>query len=347
MIDTFAFQKYNQKSDYSPSENTTSKEQPVVSVIITSYNYGRYLADAVRSVLNQTYPNIEIIIVDDGSTDNTKEIASLFPVKYIYQTNQGVSRAKNNGIRNSQGQFFMCLDGDDRLFPTYVEKTLRQILKHPTTAFIYTGSVVFEEASGTENIWMPRRMHLKYSLFAGWHGAMGPVMVRKKAYQSLTYGFDPALQVHEDMDLCFRLLTAGWKPDVVYEPIHWYRIHEGSLNPTTRERKRVAGEFMDKKFRFRKNYRKLFRVYKEIGRVEFLIKSPVKYLKGVQKKIQVYIETKQYKDVVTREKALRIQQEINFTVDMMIEWHNNKSLQKYYEEKVVALEQNLKRLNLT
>jgi glycosyltransferase involved in cell wall biosynthesis len=321
--------------------------QPLVSVIITSYNYGRYLADAVNSVLNQTYPNIEIIVVDDGSTDNTKAVASLFSIKYIYQTNQGVSIAKNNGIGQSQGDFFICLDGDDKLFPRCIQETLRQIQKHPKTAFVYTGSVTYDETSNTENIWMPKRLYSKYSLFAGWHGAMGPVMVRKKAFQSLKYGFDPSFVVHEDMDLCFRLLDAGWKSDLVYEPLHWYRIHEGSLNPTTQERKRAAGAFMSTKFKFRNNYRNLFNIYKKtLGRLESLMQSPIIYLKGLQKKVQVQIETKQYRSCpsIQLQKARKIQQEINFTVDMMVEVHNNKSLHKYYTDKIVDLENTLKHL---
>jgi glycosyltransferase involved in cell wall biosynthesis len=346
---TWSFPQFTNQapnSHLNPSKKI-SNGQPLVSIIITSYNYGRYLSDAIKSAISQTYSNIEIIVVDDGSTDNTKEVAELFSVKYIYQSNQGVSSAKNTGISQSQGDFLICLDGDDKLFPKYVEKTLDQILKHPSTAFVYTGSVTYDENSRTENIWMPKQLHTKYSLFAGWRGAMGPIMLRKKAYQSLQYGFDTALPVHEDMDLCFRLLNQGWKSDVVFEPIHWYRIHEGSLNPTTREKKRAAGDFMDRKFGFRKNYRRLYALYKKtIGRLESLMRSPIKYLIGLQKKVQVGIEVKQYRGMglATKEKAQKIQQEINFTIDMKIEWHNNKSLQKYYASKIEFFEEMLKHL---
>jgi glycosyltransferase involved in cell wall biosynthesis len=322
--------------------SNSKKSQPLVSIIITSYNYGRYLADAVQSVLEQTYANIEIIIVDDGSTDNTKEIASLFSVKYVYQSNQGVSSAKNTGIRYAHGQFFICLDGDDKLFPTFVEKTLRQILEHSTTAFVYVGSVTFDEVRNAENIWMPRRMYTKYSLFAGWHGALGPIMIRKKAFESLTFGFDTELPVHEDMDLCFRFLTAGWKSDLVYEPLHWYRIHDGSLNPITKERKKVAGEFLDKKYKFRKNYRLLFELYKEtLGKVESLLRAPFLYLTGVQKKIQIQLKARSYSNSILNKKALKTAEEINFTLDMLIEWHNNERLCEYYREKILTLENSL------
>jgi len=120
-------------------------DHPLVSIIITSYNYGRYLSEAIESVLKQTYQNIEIIVVDDGSTDNTKNIAKRYPVRYFYQANQGVATARNNGIKRSDGEFFLCLDADDKLLPDYIRKTVKVMMETPNIGFVLTGSKIWNE----------------------------------------------------------------------------------------------------------------------------------------------------------------------------------------------------------
>jgi glycosyltransferase involved in cell wall biosynthesis len=98
-------------SDSSLKPNSTLSH---VSVIIPAYNSARFLPEAIESVLKQTYPVLEIIVVDDGSIDNTKEVCQNYPtVKYIYQKNQGVSAARNTGIYAATGDYLILLDADD------------------------------------------------------------------------------------------------------------------------------------------------------------------------------------------------------------------------------------------
>src|SRR5688572_18556089 len=102
--------------------------QSIVSVIITCYNHGRFLADAIRSVLKQAYRNLEILVVDDGSTDNTPEVVLSFPdVNYVYQANAGLSAARNKGIDKSRGSFLFFLDADDWLYPDAVRANLQYL----------------------------------------------------------------------------------------------------------------------------------------------------------------------------------------------------------------------------
>jgi glycosyltransferase involved in cell wall biosynthesis len=107
---------------------------PLVSVVVTCYNSTRYLAEALTSVLQQTYTRIEIIVVDDGSTDSTSAIAQYYPVTYIYQSNQGVSSARNTGLCHSQGKYILFLDHDDRLLPEAIEIGVRLLEQHPECA---------------------------------------------------------------------------------------------------------------------------------------------------------------------------------------------------------------------
>src|ERR1700679_761230 len=91
---------------------------PLVSVVIPSYNSARYLGETIESVLAQTYAPVEIIVVNDGSTDTTAEIAQSYPVQYVYQKNGGISAARNIGVFHSRGKYVLFLDHDDRLLPT-------------------------------------------------------------------------------------------------------------------------------------------------------------------------------------------------------------------------------------
>src|SRR5262245_2313662 len=105
--------------------------RPQVSVVIACFNHARFLAEAIESALAQTYSPIEIVVVDDGSEDDSALVARRYPVRLIQQSNQGLAAAGNAGVRVSRGTFVMRLDADDRLQPTYVEETLQPLLDDP------------------------------------------------------------------------------------------------------------------------------------------------------------------------------------------------------------------------
>lgn len=150
--------------------------EKTVSVIIPCYNYGKYLGECIESVLNQTYKVHEIIVVDDESNDNTKEIASKYPVKYIWQKNKGLSGARNTGIKEATGEYIMCLDSDDKLVAGAIEEHVklmtddmtiaqcalmefdeRHVIAVPTTPTglerILTGNTIFCNAMFSKKVW--------------------------------------------------------------------------------------------------------------------------------------------------------------------------------------------------
>ena len=111
-----------------------------VSVIIPCYNQSQYLAEAVLSVLNSTYKNIEIIVVNDGSSDiSTEDLRDLVPagVTIINQENLGVCTARNNGIKSSSGEYILTLDADDKIAPTYIEMAVNILDNNPQTGIAY------------------------------------------------------------------------------------------------------------------------------------------------------------------------------------------------------------------
>ena len=113
----------------------------VVSVVITCYNQAHFLREAIESILAQSYSNHEIIVVDDGSTDNTPQIAKSYStLRYVYQQNQGLAAARNTGLRESRGEFVVFLDADDRLLPIAWKQEssacvwAQTTLSHPATS---------------------------------------------------------------------------------------------------------------------------------------------------------------------------------------------------------------------
>ncbi|MBE9125525.1 MULTISPECIES: glycosyltransferase family A protein [unclassified Coleofasciculus] len=105
----------------------------LVSVIIPFYNSDRYLAQAIESVVAQTYQPVEIIVIDDGSTDNSADVAKRFgeAVHYCYQTNSGTAAARNHGIELAQGNFLAFLDADDLWMPDKLERQMAAFASHP------------------------------------------------------------------------------------------------------------------------------------------------------------------------------------------------------------------------
>ena len=113
-----------------------------VSIIVPCYNQAQYLPETIESVLSQTYKNWECIIINDGSTDNSEEIAKLYcesdrRVHYIYQTNGGLSSARNTGIRHSCGELILPLDADDLIGNSYIEQAVNRFMYHPETSLVY------------------------------------------------------------------------------------------------------------------------------------------------------------------------------------------------------------------
>ena len=126
---------------------------PLISVIIPCYNQGNYLAETLDSVSSQTYPYWECIIVNDGSDDNTEQVAQEYIKKdsrfiYLSQENKGLSAARNYGILNSNGQYILPLDSDDLIAPTYLERAINAFANDSTVKIVYCRAKLFGKQTG-------------------------------------------------------------------------------------------------------------------------------------------------------------------------------------------------------
>jgi len=211
--------------------SATDATPPLVSVVIPCYNSKRYLAEAIESALLQTYSRIEIIVVDDGSTDETARIARSYPVHYIYQANRGISGARNTGILHCQGEYVLFLDHDDRLLPRAVEIGVRLLEEHPECALAvgehrYIGAD--GKAIGYSNKHAAGRNHYLMLLEHNFIETPCSALHRRSGI-ALTGGFDESLKGAEDLE--FYLRTARQSTWVAHEaPVSEYRLHDSSMS---------------------------------------------------------------------------------------------------------------------
>ena len=119
----------------------------MVSVIIPVYNSERYISEAVESVLNQTYRNLQVIVINDGSTDGTERALEPYMdhINYFFQENRGVAAARNVGIRSSRGRHIAFLDSDDIWMPEKLENQVSYMIGHPEFKFLYSDFVYFND----------------------------------------------------------------------------------------------------------------------------------------------------------------------------------------------------------
>lgn len=178
------------------------------SVVIPCYNQARFLAEAIESVLSQTHAGAEVIVVDDGSTDNPASITNQFPqVKLIRQENKGLSAARNTGWRDSSGDIVIFLDADDRLRPHAIELGAAFLQAHPECAFAAGGyQKITEEGDllGPPILSKVRRDHYREFLKTNFIGMHAAVAYRRSILEEFG-GFDESLRACEDYDLYLRI----------------------------------------------------------------------------------------------------------------------------------------------
>ena len=141
-----------QKIEYQRRQQTEwPADRPLVSVIIPCYNYGAFICEAIESVLDQTFQRLEILVIDDGSTEDfTKQVLREleFPkTRVIHQTNQGLAETRNNGVKMAAGKYVCFLDADDLMAPTYLEKTLHLLESDESLGSCYSWVQCFGDSS--------------------------------------------------------------------------------------------------------------------------------------------------------------------------------------------------------
>jgi len=210
-------------------QHNKSKSKPKVSVIIPCYNHGKYLNEAVDSVLNQTMQDFEIIIVNDGSTDKfTNTLLRNYnkpKTKVIFQKNQGPAAARNAGIKVARGKYILPLDADDKIDKTYLKKAVKILDKNHKIDFV----VPWVKFFGTDNwLWETRIPSLNEVLLEN-HMAISSIF--KKSCCRKVGGYDENRSIAEyiDWDLWISFIKRGFKGVVIKEFLFLYRKHGKSF----------------------------------------------------------------------------------------------------------------------
>jgi len=210
------------------------KNFPKVSVIIPTYNRADLLPRALNSVLNQTFQDFELIIVEDGSTDNTKQLVEEFQkkderIKYIWQKNSGgPAKPKNTGIKNSQGEFIAFLDDDDEWLPEKLETQLNKIEENDYDIFFSNWYLWNPETNQKNKAFNFNPLNNKKDLFKIFIkrniGNPSTVIIKKAKLEKIGY-FDEKLKPSEDYDLWLRFILNNARVGFSEEPLYLYRQH--------------------------------------------------------------------------------------------------------------------------
>jgi glycosyltransferase involved in cell wall biosynthesis len=205
--------------------------EALVSVIIPCYNSEAFLEEAIASAMAQTYSPVEIVVVDDGSTDRSPQIAQSLPVRYIRQPNRGLAASRNLGIRESKGSYIVFLDADDRLKPEAIEIGVRILAQRPQYAMA-VGDHFFVSHNGSylaasrKNC--PPAFHYEALLRSNFIEMVSTVLFRRSVLEEAG-GFDTRFRVSEDYELYLRVAKTHaiyCHPAIVAE----YRIHESNIS---------------------------------------------------------------------------------------------------------------------
>ncbi|MCL4551930.1 MAG: glycosyltransferase [Candidatus Marsarchaeota archaeon] len=224
---------------------------PRVSVIIPAYNCQRFIEETIESVFSQTYSDYEIIVVDDGSSDNTKDILQRYSdrVTYVYQENGGVSAARNRALALSRGEFIAFLDHDDLWIPEKLERQVSVLDSSPSAGLVYSdcyyidanGSIIGKYTDYIEAF----RGNVFRQLFICDFIPFLTVLARRSAIDAVGY-FKVGWAIAEDYDLLLRIARA-YPVEYLSLPLAKYRKHSGNMS-------RDVDRFLEESFMLVENF---------------------------------------------------------------------------------------------
>lgn len=210
---------------------------PKVSVIIPTYNYGHFLGEAIQSVLDQTFQDWELIVVDDGSTDNTREVVAAFAdprIRYVYQENRGNPAARNAALKLAAGEYIACLDADDMWFPEMLQKLVAQLDSlPPTVGLVYSDVYLFNNEDGAiirrflQGRRPPQGRIFDHLLDTdGWFISDTGSLIRREVFERVGL-YDESLLRYQDWEMWVRI-AAAYEVAALDEPLARCRRHSGN-----------------------------------------------------------------------------------------------------------------------
>lgn len=219
-----------------------------VSVIIPVYGVEKYIAATVQSVLDQTYKNFEVLIIDDASEDRSIDICQQFTdprIKIIHQANRGLAGARNTGIRHAQGEYLAFLDGDDLWLPQKLEKQVAHLENSPPVGVSFSRSAFINEAGkalGTYQMPKLKGITTPYLLCRNPVGNGSAPVIRREVFEAIKFQdnlhgtiedfyFDEHFRQSEDIECWIRIsIKTDWEIEGISEALTLYRVNSGGLS---------------------------------------------------------------------------------------------------------------------
>lgn len=220
---------------------------PLITVYITNFNYGKFLNTCIKSVLNQSFKNFELIIIDDGSTDNSLDVLKKFKkrqnIRFIFQKNKGLIKTNNIAIRASKAKFVLRLDADDYLDPNALLVLFNEINKSEDTALVYADFFLINEKNAI--IKHERRLSYKNEVknFSNpAHGACS--LIRKRCLEEVNL-YDEKFDRQDGIDIWYKFIKK-YKIRKVSLPLFFYRQHQKNLTLNSRKLFQTRNKILDK-----------------------------------------------------------------------------------------------------
>ncbi|MBS1809159.1 MAG: glycosyltransferase family 2 protein [Acidobacteria bacterium] len=211
---------------------------PEVSVVICAYNAALFISETLESVLAQTCQNFEIIVVNDGSTDNTDQVVTpyLDRITYLKQPNSGPGAARNTAFKYAQGRYVALLDSDDQWLPHYLETMLLRLQAEPEIDVLYPNAILFGTAQWEGKLFQdvcPSTAPVTLEKFLARECNVFISAMFKREILDKVGWFDESLRGSEDFDLWLRMLQRGYRFDFLRDPLVRYRKRADSLSSSS------------------------------------------------------------------------------------------------------------------
>jgi glycosyltransferase involved in cell wall biosynthesis len=215
--------------------------KPLVSVIIPTYNSAPFIESCVDSIRRNAYPNVEIVIVDDGSPDNTLEIIKglATEVTLVEQANAGRGSARNNGVNHASGDYIAFLDHDDLLEETSIEDRVHYLAAHPEKGWVFTDAMEYNSKRDLglyldQFPWLDLKQDQFIQLLRGIYPLTSTIMVRSSLLKKIG-GFNTSINYGDDIELFMRLLLVS-EVGMIKKPLSRRLIHPGQGVSSTFDR---------------------------------------------------------------------------------------------------------------
>lgn len=226
------------------------KEMPLVSVVVPCYNHEKYVKETIESIINQTYKNIELIVIDDGSKDNSvsviQELADKYGFTFIHRPNKGLSATLNEGIRLAKGKYFSAIASDDILMLEKIEKQVEFMESNPEYGMCYGKIVYFEDSientyeypNSNKQGWVFDDL-LKYGCFI----PAPSTFMRKEVFETVGE-YDESLWI-EDWDMWLRI-SQKYQVGYIDEYLAYYRRHDTNISSQSLKMYKAEKQILEK-----------------------------------------------------------------------------------------------------